>query len=150
MAFCPRAPGSFVLTLDERKGEMHSAMVLERERPSWAITKVAASGAIYLRFVGPTRTSETAEFINALSEMMPPDEAKIIFDLRQVVGHNPETKEPIKAWLLANKARIANITVIVPKSGAIQKMVTAVIALATGVRIRIRDDAAEDVPALHV
>ena len=120
------------------------------ERPSWGITKVAASGTIWLRFVGPTRTSEAPDFLAALTEMMPAEDANIVFDLRELVGHNPETKEPIKAWLLENKARIAQITVIVPKSGAILKMVTAVIALATGVKIRIRDDMTEDVSVVNL
>ena len=109
------------------------------ESPSWAITKVAASGTIWLRFVGPTRTAEVADFLAALSEMMPAEDANIVFDLRSLVGHNPETKEPIKAWLRENKRKIGQITVIVPKSRAIWTAVTAVLALATGVKIRIRD-----------
>ncbi|HWZ90450.1 MAG TPA: hypothetical protein VNW92_16415 [Polyangiaceae bacterium] len=113
------------------------------EKPSWGITKVAATGTIWLRFVGPTRSEETPDFINALNEMMPDEDANVVFDLRELVGHNPDTKEPIKTWLRENKPRIATITVIVPKSGAILKMVTAVISLATGVKISIRDDIAE-------
>ena len=89
---------------------------------------MAATGAIWLRFVGPTRSSEVPDFIAALTEMMPAEDANVVFDLRQLVGHNPDTKEPIKAWLVANKPRIAQITVLVPESGAILKMVTAVIA----------------------
>ena len=112
-------------------------------RPSWGITKQAASGTIWLRFVGPTRTEECAEFLSALSEMMPAEDAVVVFDLRQLVGHNPDTKEPIKAWLRDNKGRLASVTVLVPKSSTIIKMVTAVISLATGVKIRIRDDMEE-------
>src|SRR5260370_30025465 len=110
------------------------------EKPSWGITKLAATGTIWLRFVGPTRTEETPDFINALNEMMPDEDANVVFDLRELVGHNPDTKEPIKTWLRENKPRLATVTVIVPKSGAILKMVTAVISLATGVKIHIRDD----------
>jgi hypothetical protein len=110
------------------------------DSPSWGITKAASTGTICLRFVGPTRTSEIPEFLSALSEMMPAEDASVVFDLRGLVGHNPATKEPIKRWLLENKPRIAQVSVIVNKSSAMLKMVTAVIALATGVRIRIRDD----------
>ena len=113
------------------------------EKPSWAITRVAASGTIWLRFVGPTLTHEVPEFINALVAMMPEADANVVFDLRLLEGHNQETKEPIKAWLREYKSRIASVTVIVPKSGSIVKMVTAVISLATGVKIRIRDDIGE-------
>jgi hypothetical protein len=114
------------------------------DKPSWGITKAAATGAIRIRFVGPTRTAEIPDFIAALTEMMPPEDAHIVFDLRKLVGHNPETKEPIKTWLLENKARIAELTVVVPKSGALLKVVTAVIALATGVKIHIRDNLTDD------
>jgi hypothetical protein len=117
------------------------------DKPSWAITKEASSGTIWLRFVGPTLTHEIPQFINALSEMMPAADANVIFDLRELVGHNPETKEPIKRWLQANKPRIDQITVLVPRTGAILKMVTAVISLATGVKIRVREDVEEDVSA---
>ncbi len=116
-------------------------MVRERgDEPSWGITKVASSGTIWLRFVGPTPTHEVNDFISALSEMMPGEDASIVFDLRELNGYNPASKEPIKAWLRENKARIAQVTVLAPKSGTIVKVVTALIALATGVKIRIRDD----------
>lgn len=115
------------------------------EKPSWAITKAAATGTIWLRFVGPTLTHEIPQFINALSEMMPAEDANIVFDLRELVGHNPETKEPIKKWLRTNKPRILQITVLVPWSDVILKMVTAVISLATGVKIRVRENVEENV-----
>ena len=115
------------------------------DKPSWSITKVAATGTIWLRFVGPTRTPEVPEFIHALNEMMPEGDANVVFDLRRLEGHNPDTKEPIKAWLRHNKPRIGAITVLVPKSGTIVKMVTAVISLATGVKIHIREDMEDSV-----
>lgn len=118
-------------------------------KASWGITKAAASGAIWLRFVGPTRTEEMPECLGALSEMMPAKAADIVFDLRELEGHNPETKEPIKAWLGKNKSRIRQITVLVPRSSTIHKVATAVISLAAGVKIRIRDDMDEDVSAVN-
>jgi hypothetical protein len=110
------------------------------ERPSWTITKLASTGVIVLRFVGPTRTGEAPEFLSALSDMMPDENANIIFDLRELDGHNPETKQPIKKWLLANKSRIASLTVVVARYATLIKIATAVIGLATGIRIKIRDD----------
>jgi hypothetical protein len=117
------------------------------DKPSWRIAKVAATGTIWLRFVGPTRTEEVSHFMNALNEMMPDEDANVVFDLRELEGHNPDTKEPIKTWLRENKARISTVTVIVPKAGAILKMVTAVIGLATGIKIQIRDDLDENASA---
>ena len=110
------------------------------ESPSWTITKVASTGAIVLRFVGPTRTWEVPEFLAALTDMMPEEHANVIFDLRELVGHNPEVKQPIKRWLIAHRARIASLTVVVARYATIIKVATAVIGLATGIKIKIRDD----------
>jgi hypothetical protein len=111
-----------------------------QDGPSWTITKIASTGVIVLRFVGPTRTSETAEFLGALTEMMPDENANVIFDLRELAGHNPDTKQPIKQWLIANKSRIACLTVVLARYASILKLATAVIGLATGIKIKIRDD----------
>jgi len=114
-------------------------------KPSWRIAKVAATGTIWLHFVGPTLTEEVPDFLRALDEMMPDEDAQLVFDLRKLEGHNPDTKDPIKNWLRTNRPRIANVSVLVPKAGAILKMVTAVIGLATGIKIHIRDDLDENV-----
>ncbi|MEP7049101.1 MAG: hypothetical protein ABJB12_02060 [Pseudomonadota bacterium] len=117
------------------------------DKPSWRIAKVAATGTIWLRFVGPTLTREVPDFLKALDEMMPEEDANVVFDLRELDGHNPETKDPIKTWLRENKPRLATVTVLVPKASAILKMVTAVIGLATGIKIHIRDDLDENASA---
>jgi hypothetical protein len=120
--------------------EASADTTLPSDKPSWTITKVASTGVIVLRFVGPTRTGEVPEFLAALSDMMPDENANIIFDLRELDGHNPETKQPIKKWLLANKSRIACLTVVLARFATIVKVATAVIGLATGIKIKIRDD----------
>lgn len=120
--------------------EASASIALPSEKPSWTITKVASTGVIVLRFVGPTRTWEVPEFLGALSDMMPDENANIIFDLRELGGHNPETKQPIKKWLIANKSRIACLTVVLARFNTMVKVATAVIGLATGIKIKIRDD----------
>ena len=65
---------------------------------SWTLTTGAASGTLLLRFVGPTATHEIAEFIAALNEHMPERGAHIIFDLRELEGHNLETRAPIQRF----------------------------------------------------
>jgi hypothetical protein len=122
----------------------------EPGRPSWAITKLASTGTIVLRFQGPTRSWETAEFLAALSEMMPADNAHIIFDLREMHGHNPDTKAPIKKWLVENKARIGQIIVVVPRAATLVKIATAVISLASGVKIKVRDDLGGEEPLTNL
>jgi len=120
------------------------------EAPSWGITKLAACGTIWLRFDGAIPTPQVSAFINALSEMMPPSDAHIVFDLRRLGHYNPEIREPLKAWLRGNKPRIAKLTVLASRSATIVKMVSAAMALATGVKIRIRDDVDEDVPVAQI
>jgi hypothetical protein len=107
--------------------------------PSWQIS--GATGAVVqAKFVGPTPSSEIAPFIAALTAAMPPANARLVFDLRELSGYNAEIKAPMKAWLLQHKLAISELTVLVPKSGAILKVATAAIALATGMKIRIRED----------
>jgi hypothetical protein len=109
---------------------------------SWTLSK-AASGVIYSKFIGPTPLDELLKFIAALDALMPGSNARLVFDLRELGGYNSDTKEPMKAWILKRKLAIRELTVVVPKSGVILKMVTAAIALATGVKISIREDFAE-------
>ena len=119
---------------------------VQPDRPSWAITKSAASGAIVLRFIGPTRSWEIPEFFAALNEMMPAENAQVIFDLRELHGHNPDTKAPSKKWLLENKSRIGQVTIVVLRAATILKIVAGVLSLATGVKMKVRDDLEGDVP----
>jgi len=113
---------------------------LQPDRPSWAITKSAATGAIVLRFVGPTQSWEVPEFFAALNEMMPAENAQVIFDLRELHGHNPDTKAASKKWLQENKARIGQVTIVVPRAATILKIVAGVLSLASGVKMKVRDD----------
>ena len=106
---------------------------------NWQIS-VAADGVIHAKFVGPTRSDEVAPFIAALVARMPAANARLVFDLRELSGYNPETKAPLKAWLLQHKLAILELTVLVPKSGTMLKVAVAAIALATGVKIRIGED----------
>jgi hypothetical protein len=96
---------------------------------SWQIS-VATNGVIFAHFVGPTPMDEMLAFIDALVAIMPQANARVVFDLRDLGGYNSETKAPMKAWLLKHKLAIQELTV----------MVVAAIALATGVKIRIRED----------
>jgi hypothetical protein len=107
--------------------------------PSWQIC-VAADAVVYAKFVGPTPTREIAEFIAALDRVLPTANARLVFDLRELGGYNSETKEPMKTWLLRRKLAIRELTVIVPKSQGILKVVVAAIALAAGVKILIREE----------
>lgn len=110
--------------------------------PSWTLTTGAASGSLILRFVGPTATREIPDFLAALSQNLPPHSAHLIVDLRELEGHNLDTRAPIQRWLIEHRSRIAQVTVLVKKAATIIKMATSVVALATGMKIEIRDDLA--------
>ena len=99
-----------------------------------------------LRFVGPTRSWEIPDFFAALNEMMPAKDAQVIFDLRELDGHNPDTKAPSKRWLMENKSRIGQVTMVVPRAATILKIVIGVLSLASGVKMKVRDDLEGEVP----
>ena len=117
---------------------------------SWTLTTGAASGTLLLRFVGPTPTHEIPDFIAALTQNLPTRPAHIVFDLRQLEGHNLETRAPMQRWLMANRPRIAKVTVVVKKAATILKMATSVVGLAAGMKIEIRDDLESDASVHHL
>lgn len=106
---------------------------------SYRISKPAGSNAVVLKFVGPTPSAAVPEFLAELTRSMPESEAVLVFDLTELEGYNPETKEPIKAWLREHKLAIRQIVVLVQKSRTILKMATAAVSLAVGIKITIRE-----------
>jgi hypothetical protein len=106
---------------------------------SWQLRTTGTKGQIWISFEGPTLTSEIPDLLAALTAAMPDSGAKLVFDLRRLEGYNPDTKEPIKNWLAHHKLQIEKVVVLVPKASVIVKMVTAAIALAVGVKIRIAE-----------
>ncbi len=112
----------------------------EPNHSTWRIGRAPRDGAIWLKFVGPTPTEEVGAFLDTLTASMPQSRARVVFDLRELNGYNPDTKQPIKRWLIEHKLRLAEVTVLIPKSGMWLRMVTAAIGLAVGVKICIRDE----------
>lgn len=127
----------------DRRSEEPSSEAIKIDVPadkSWSIAKSAVTGAIVLRFVGPTLTPEIPQFFAALSEMMPEKDAQILFDLRELHGHNPDMKLPATRWLIDHKSRISQVTVVLRRAAALHKLVVGVLSVATGVKMRVRDD----------
>ncbi len=106
---------------------------------SWQINATGNKGPIWVSFVGPTASEEIPDLITALAAAMPDKQAKLVFDLRKLEGYNPDTKEPFKAWLAEHKLEIEEVVVLVPKAHVIVRMVTAAVALAAGVKIRVEE-----------
>jgi DNA-binding transcriptional LysR family regulator len=121
-----------------------SGAVAHPGAPSWTLNKGAASGTLVLRFVGPTATHEIPGFLAALDKLMPQRDAHVIFDLRELVGHNLDTRAPIQRWLLDNRPRLAQVTVVVNKAATIIKMASSVVGMATGIKLVVRDDLETD------
>jgi hypothetical protein len=117
---------------------------------SWNLTQGAVSGTLVLRFVGPTPTAEIPGFMRALDEHMPPREAHIVFDVRELVGHNVDTRVALQRWLLDNRARIAQVTVVVNKAATLVKMATSVVSMAARIKIKIRDDLEGEASVIHL
>jgi len=118
--------------------------------PSWTLSKGAVTGTVVLRFVGPTLTEEIPEFLAALTKQLPEREAHVIFDLRELEGHNLDTRAPIQKWLREHRSRIARLTVVVQKAATIIKMAATVVGLASNVRIELRDDIEGDTSLLRL
>lgn len=130
-------------------GKAEGRSTLKQGPPSWVLTKGVASGTLVMRFIGPTATSDIPAFLAALTKQIPARGAHIVFDLRELQGHNLDTRAPIQKWLIENKPRILQVTVVVKKAAAILKMATSVVGLATGLKIRIRDDLEGDASVLY-
>jgi hypothetical protein len=110
------------------------------QNSSWSLLKGAVTGTLVLRFTGPTLTAEIPQFLAALTRQLPERNAHVIFDLRDLEGHNLETRAPMQRWLREHKSRIARLTVVIPKAATIIKMAATVVGLASGMKIEIRDD----------
>ena len=121
-----------------------------RRAPSWVLSTGTASGSLILRFIGPTATADIPDFLAALSKHMPPREAHLIFDLRELQGHNLDVRAPMQRWLADNRERISQVTVLVRKAATIVKMAASVVALATRMNIEIRDESGGDSAARRI
>lgn len=110
------------------------------DHPTWRIGTAASDGTIWLKFVGPTPTEEVRAFIDTLTATLPRSHARVVFDLRELNGYNPDAKQPIKKWLLEHKLMLEEVTVIIPRACTWLRTVTAAIGIAVGVKIRVRDD----------
>lgn len=95
------------------------------------------SGAIVLKFVGPTPPDAFTQILKELDAAMPASGARLVWDLRLLVGHNPEVRRLIIDFLSKQRKRIFSIDVIVPDSNAIVRMVSATVGLAVGIKINL-------------
>lgn len=101
----------------------------------WSL-KNDGRGRIYLSFFGPTATDALAECLKALTTMMH-DDVQLIVDLRELDGHNVESRPLWRDWLTRHKAQLSNVVVVVKRAMVMYRMVTTAVGLAAGVRIHV-------------
>jgi hypothetical protein len=101
----------------------------------WSL-KNDGRGRIYLSFFGPTATDALVECLKALTTMMH-DDVQLIVDLRELDGHNVESRPLWRDWLTRHKAQLSNVVVVVKRAMVMYRMVTTAVGLAAGVRIHV-------------
>jgi hypothetical protein len=70
------------------------------------------------------------------------DRADLVIDIRELNGHNSETRDLWKVWLGKHKRQVRSVVVVLQRAMALHRMVTAAVGLAVGIRIEV----AEEVP----
>lgn len=116
---------------------------------SWTIAPRSAS-TLLVRFVGPTLTHEIPPLLDALTRRLPERSARLVFDIRDLEGHNSEVRLAFQRWLTAHRERIESITVVVRRAAAAFKVAASVVRIATGLNIQIRDDLESDASVTHL
>lgn len=101
--------------------------------------RVDALGRIQLAFIGPTKTEALVACLAALSSVMH-DRADVIIDIRELVGHNIETRDLWKGWLSKHKSQVRSLIVVLQRAMALHRMVTAAVGLAVGIRIQVTEE----------
>lgn len=118
-------------------------MVVEGRVPSrysgegWSL-RVDALGRVQLAFVGPTKTEAMVACLAALSSVMR-ERTDLIIDIRELNGHNVETRDLWKVWLSKHKRQVRSIVVVLQRAMALHRMVTAAVGLAVGIRIEVTE-----------
>jgi hypothetical protein len=116
---------------------------------SWRLERTV-QGRLLLHFVGPTLTEEIPELLAAMTRHMPDRLAHLVFDIRELEGHNSEVRAALQVWLADHRSRIARITVVVAKAATLFKVAASVVKLATGLPIQVRDDLESDASVFHL
>jgi len=117
---------------------------------SWSLEPRSSRGTLLLRFVGPTPTHEMPELLAALTRHLADAPAHLVFDIRELEGHNSEVRSAFQQWLMEHRSRVASVTVVVKKAATLLKVAASVVKLATGLEIQIRDDLESDASVFHL
>jgi hypothetical protein len=103
----------------------------------WSL-RLDALGRIQLTFVGPTKTDAMVACLDALSSVMR-ERTDLIIDIRELDGHNIDTRDLWKVWLSKHKRDVRSVIVVLKRAMALHRMVTAAVGLAVGIRIEVTE-----------
>ena len=117
---------------------------------SWTLEPRSSRGTLLLRFVGPTPTHEMPDLLAALTRHLADAPTHLVFDIRELEGHNSEVRSAFQHWLTEHRSRIAGITVVVKKAATLLEVAASVVKLATGMKIQVRDDLESDASVFHL
>lgn len=103
----------------------------------WQITPQPLRNTILIRYWGPTSSEALTASLDELGAAMPKVRTTLVVDLRELVGHNPDSRHLWQAFLAEHKPMLETVYVIVPRAWAIHRMVASVMGLAVGMRLRL-------------
>ncbi|MCU0685853.1 MAG: hypothetical protein MUF34_27030 [Polyangiaceae bacterium] len=103
----------------------------------WQITPQPSRNAMLIRYWGPNPTEALIASVEELERAMPKVRTKLVVDVREVIGHNPASRQIWQDFLLAHKARVELVYLIAPRAATIHRMVASVLGLAVGIRLRL-------------
>jgi hypothetical protein len=103
----------------------------------WQITPQPLRHAVFVRYWGATSTAALVASLEDLERVMPRERTTLVVDVRELVGHNPDSRHLWQDFMASHKASLEAVYVIVPRAWAIHRMVATVMGLAVGIRMRL-------------
>ena len=90
------------------------------------------------------------DLLAALTRHLSEAPTHLVFDIRELEGHNSEARAAFQQWLMEHHSRIAGVTVVVEKAATLLQVAASVVKLATGLKIQVRDDLESDASVFHL
>jgi hypothetical protein len=103
----------------------------------WQITPQPLRNTILIRYWGTTSSEALTASLDELATAMPKVPTTLVVDVRELVGHNPDSRQLWQAFLAEHRPKLETVYVIVPRAWAIHRMVASVMGLAVGMRLRL-------------
>ena len=109
----------------------------------WHITPQPLRKSVLIRYWGPNPTEALTASLQELERVMPNARTTLVVDVRDVVGHNPDSRHLWQEFMARHKRNLVAVYLIVPRAWAIHRMVATVMGLAVGIPMRLVESADE-------